>query len=326
MKCRALLLAVFLLTPSSLAQDFADPSFEVWGGATWSVNTPPDNWVDYTNGGLGVDEGDFVNCSHSIPPAAEDGVRYSRFYAETANSGEGISQVVSGLTTGTVYEIGYHYSGSNLYGGTGNVRFHTFLDDVDIHQSPVFNSLDAFWSQVSFTFVATASTHKIGFRAYTTGGLTGSAGMDGLSLEGDCYQLYCDSNPDNVADIGIDGCDCSSGSINVWLSGAPVNQFAYLLIGANNGVVTNPPGAVGDLCLGGSPIGRYSLDAGATNGSGSLSTDILNATSGGGSGGIPDPPGGNVCSPPGQTWNFQYWHRDGVNPSKFSKAITVTFH
>ena len=142
---------------------------------------------------------------------------------------------------------------------------------------------------------------------------------------GGCGQTYCDTNPDNAADIAIDGCDCSAGSIKVWLTGAPVNQFAYLLIGAGSATTTNPPGALGDLCLIGGPIGRYSLDAGVTNGSGSMSTDILNSVSGGGGGNIPNPPGGNICSPAGQTWNFQYWHRDGMNPSKFSKAISVTF-
>ena len=158
---------------------------------------------------------------------------------------------------------------------------------------------------------------------------------DNVALEMDFSQMtltlvdgptvFCDTNPDNVADISVDTTSCAAGSINVSMTGGPAAQFGYLLIGAGTTTVTDPPGAQGDLCLGGSPIGRYTLDAGITDGSGAMSTDILNAITGGGGGAIPGPLGGNVCAPPGQTWNFQYWHRDAGNPSKFSKAISVTF-
>ena len=109
------------------------------------------------------------------------------------------------------------------------------------------------------------------------------------------------------------------------MSNAPLNQVGYLLIGTGNNIVTDPPGAQGDVCLAGACIGRYNKDAQSTGMSGSITTDILNAISGGGGGNIPTC-GGNVCAPPGQTYNFQYWHRDGMNPSKFSKALTATFN
>lgn len=137
--------------------------------------------------------------------------------------------------------------------------------------------------------------------------------------------VYCDTNPDNVADIGIDTTSCAASSINVTMTNGPANQFGYLLVGAGSQTLTNPPGAQADLCLTGAPIGRYVLDLGMTDGSGMLNTDILNANTGGGGGALPSPPGGNVCAPAGQTWNFQYWHRNGQNPSRFSKAISVTF-
>lgn len=138
--------------------------------------------------------------------------------------------------------------------------------------------------------------------------------------------VYCDSNPDNSSGICIDTVSCASGSINLCMTGAPPNQFTYLLVGAGTGTITNPPGAQGDLCLGGSQIGRYTSDAGVIDGSGSFSTDLLNAASGGGGGNLPNPPGGNLCAPAGQTWNFQYWHRAGMNPSKFSQALSVRFN
>lgn len=137
-------------------------------------------------------------------------------------------------------------------------------------------------------------------------------------------RVYCDASPDNAADIGIDTCSCSSGSINVSMTGAPTGVFGYLLVGAGSRTVADPPGAMGDLCLAGGPIGRFKDDIGLTDASGSLTTDILNAVSGGGGGNIPTI-GGNFCTPVGQTWNFQYWHRSG-NSSRFSKALSVTFN
>lgn len=140
-----------------------------------------------------------------------------------------------------------------------------------------------------------------------------------------CGQVYCATNPDNFADIHADACTCAKGSIIIRMTGGPPNNFGFLLISAGNGVVTDPPGAQGDLCLVGAPIGRYVKDVGLIDVGGNLSTDVFNSITGGGGGNLPNPPGGNLCNPPGQTWNFQYWHRDGVSPSKFSKAISVTF-
>lgn len=147
-----------------------------------------------------------------------------------------------------------------------------------------------------------------------------------FKIDLDCGLLYCDRSPDNSAEISIDTCACAAGSIHVRMTGGPPDQFGYLLVSATSGSTTNPPGAQGDLCLAGGAIGGYVQDLGTLDASGTLTTDILNANTGGGSGNLPTPPGGNLCATAGQTWNFQYWHRDGSNASRFSKAITATFH
>lgn len=159
--------------------------------------------------------------------------------------------------------------------------------------------------------------------------------ISGASTPGTCGPVgcgetpYCDTNPDNQARIHITDCDCALSSIEISMTDAPApdGNFGYVLVGASMGSVTNPPGAVGDLCLIGSPIGRYNKpgDLRIITGGVAPPLDILNADSGGGGGGIPTI-GGNLCSPAGQSWNFQWWHRDGMNPSKFSDAIAVTFH
>ena len=142
----------------------------------------------------------------------------------------------------------------------------------------------------------------------------------------DCQPtLYCDEtqNAENAADIDITSCDLVPGTL-VTLSSAPPNQFCYLLIGDHDGVISTPPGAAGDLCVaGGSCIGRYAKDVGATSGGGAFATDISDSASGGPSFGVPTC-GGQITS--GETWYFQYWHRRPMGqPSSFSSAIAVTF-
>lgn len=139
-----------------------------------------------------------------------------------------------------------------------------------------------------------------------------------------CSRVFCTGNSANVAEIEIDTCSCSAGSMRVSLSGAPANRLCYLLVGAGMGRITDPPGASGDLCLGGAAIGRYHLDAGITDASGSFSTDLMQANTGGGAGNLPSPPGGNLCSMIGQSLSFQYWYRNGAAPVGFSKALRVT--
>ena len=130
-----------------------------------------------------------------------------------------------------------------------------------------------------------------------------------------CNIVFCDTDPDNLGDVTLSTCDCSAGSIFLSLSSSFANQFTYPLVGLGTAAVS--PTGVSQLCLAGSTIGRYSQDAGSISGWGTFSIDLLNATSAPG-GGVPTV-GGALCN--GNTWRFQYWHRDGMNPSRFSKGI-----
>lgn len=157
----------------------------------------------------------------------------------------------------------------------------------------------------------------------------------GYGLFADCTQTctkgddrvteYCDEgqNPNNAANISITGNELSQGPINVDLSNAPANQFGYLLIGGNNQTVSQPPGAKGDLCVVGGFLGRYDKDVVVIDGAGGGTTDIENSASGGPGYGIPNG-GGNIAA--GDTWYFQYWHRQPMGqPATFSSAICVDF-
>jgi len=107
------------------------------------------------------------------------------------------------------------------------------------------------------------------------------------------------------------------------LSNGPVGQLAVLLIGNGSSVVTNPPGAKGDLCIVGGFFSRYVLDLGPISAAGMFFVDISNSASGGPGYGIPS--SGSAIQP-GETWNFQYWHRNPAGqPSGFSEAVAIQF-
>src|SRR5689334_13570633 len=176
----------------SWCQSFVNPSVEAWAvPSVCETNTPPDGWTDYSNVGIGPDEGTLTLCPSTIPPNAANGNTYARCLAGNPNTGEGMYQNVSGFTAGNSYMISYQFCGSNLWGGSGDCVWHLFIDDIDVNQSIVFSSGDPVWKTNHYTFTATMPTHKIGLRAYTptyNGG--GSAAIDNF--------IITDSKPTDV--------------------------------------------------------------------------------------------------------------------------------
>ena len=138
-----------------------------------------------------------------------------------------------------------------------------------------------------------------------------------------CTWVFCDSHPGNIGDVSITApfCSCASGTFGLALTTTPAfeGEFTYPLIGL--GTATINPTGTSELCLAGSTIGRYNMDAMAITG-GQAYIDLLNANSAPG-GGVPTI-GGPLCN--GNTWRFQWWHRDGMNPSRFSKGLAVTIN
>ena len=87
--------------------------------------------------------------------------------------------------------------------------------------------------------------------------------------------VYCDEsqNPSNAADVSVSGTSLGAG-VTVDLSSGPPGQFCYLLVSDDNGTVSQPPGAKGDLCLVPGPIGRYVKDTAQIDALGTFTTDI----------------------------------------------------
>jgi hypothetical protein len=104
-------------------------------------------------------------------------------------------------------------------------------------------------------------------------------------------------------------------------SDLPLNAFGYFLTSRTQGLVNQPGGSLGVLCLGGQ-IGRYTGPGQIQNtgalGSFSLLLDLTQTPS----------PTGFVSVAAGETWNFQAWHRDAVGGSavsNFTDGLSVPF-
>ncbi|MEZ6017827.1 MAG: hypothetical protein R3F49_22170 [Planctomycetota bacterium] len=108
------------------------------------------------------------------------------------------------------------------------------------------------------------------------------------------------------------------------LAGAnlPTNAFAFSIASLDQAFVANPGGSTGNICVGGSVgrvVGGTILNTGAT---GTL-TESVSLDS------IPQPMG-TVAIGSGETWNFQFWHRDvilGLNlpTSNFTNGVRIWF-
>lgn len=99
----------------------------------------------------------------------------------------------------------------------------------------------------------------------------------------------------------------------------PGNATGYLLNAPQQGNAPFPGGSAGVLCLGG-PVGRHLAQVGNTGSTGLLSVQV-NLTA------LPRP-SGPVSVQVGQTWHFQFWHRDSVQgapTSNFTEGYSVTF-
>ena len=111
----------------------------------------------------------------------------------------------------------------------------------------------------------------------------------------------------------------SAGDLILNATQLPPGQTTLFLSSRTQGFVANPAMSFGNLCLGG-VIGRFNSQVTTSNASGvaSLSPDLS---------AIPEGNGASAVLP-GETWNFQAWHRDTFfgNPiSNFTDGISITF-
>ena len=104
-------------------------------------------------------------------------------------------------------------------------------------------------------------------------------------------------------------------------TGLPLTSFGFFITSQTSGLILNPGGSAGNLCVTGA-IGRYVGPGQIQNSSasGTIALDLNLAQ-------MPTPTG-LVAAQAGETWYFQAWHRDiqaGVTTSNFTQALSLSF-
>ena len=113
----------------------------------------------------------------------------------------------------------------------------------------------------------------------------------------------------------------TANDVTLEASSLPLNSFGFFLTSRTQGMINQPGGSQGVLCLGGM-IGRYVGPGQIKNSgvTGAFSLDLNLAAT--------PTPTGLVPIVAGETWNFQSWHRDaigGVATSNFTDAVQLDF-
>ncbi|MEM1452011.1 MAG: hypothetical protein AAGI22_23080 [Planctomycetota bacterium] len=136
---------------------------------------------------------------------------------------------------------------------------------------------------------------------------------------------YCSANPNSTGTTSkisaVGSASVADNSVTLFASDLPLNATTYFLTSMTQDFVMNPGGSQGNLCVGGA-IGRYVgpgqvLNSGAA-GEASLVLDLTQTPQ----------PTGFVSIQPGETWNFQGWHRDslmGSATSNFTDGLEILF-
>ena len=146
-----------------------------------------------------------------------------------------------------------------------------------------------------------------------------------LALEGPSIGTkVCAGVPNSTgfpSDLTLFGSDVAAdNALTIVVESLPLNSLGYFIHSESGGIVQNPGGSFGLLCIAGSPIGRFAndvLDSGAA-GQVTFSPDLT---------ALPTV-NGPVPALAGETRYFQFWHRDSVGgsaTSNFSTAESVTF-
>ena len=151
-------------------------------------------------------------------------------------------------------------------------------------------------------------------------------GWSPSSLSGSLGTNYCVAAPNATGMTGVMsavGSDLvADNDLMLIADDVPANATGFFVVGSAQGFVMNAGGGAGNLCVAGQ-LGRY-RNAGQVQSSGleaqfMLQVDLTQTPS----------PSGSVAILPGETWNFQVWHRE-VTPTggatfNFSDGLSIQF-
>ncbi|MEM8710765.1 MAG: hypothetical protein AAGG01_07410 [Planctomycetota bacterium] len=170
-----------------------------------------------------------------------------------------------------------------------------------------------------FCLFDTLSVAGTGIRSVTIVGATANQfGFDNMTFcVNNVGSSFCQSLPNST---GIRGNLVASGSdvvtdntLRLQAVNLPLNTMGYLINSRSTGMM---PVGDGVLCLGPN-WGRHDAQMGNSGSTGSVTT-ALDLTA------IPRPTPNAAMAVAGETWYFQFWHRDGAS-SNFTDAVSVTF-
>ena len=163
------------------------------------------------------------------------------------------------------------------------------------------------------------------------GELVGTTLICGTNPLGDARAVgvqYCDAIRNSVGEFQgdetsswfrIHGSGTVNDTANFRCVDTPPNVFGYFITSLTPGDVAMPGGSSGRLCLGGA-VGRFSNTVLTSGSDGAVEMTFSPQF-------IPQP-SGPVAAQPGETWYFQYWHRDAGATgatSNFSNGCSLTF-
>lgn len=133
---------------------------------------------------------------------------------------------------------------------------------------------------------------------------------------------YCMAAPNSTGSISLisaaGSTDVALNDITLNVASLPLNQFGLFVTSQTQAFTMNPGGSNGNLCVGGM-IGRFNAGVVSSGATGTVSLPVnLNA--------IPAPMGAYAVMP-GDTVNFQFWHRDVAAPgfSNLSEGLEIAF-
>ncbi|MEM6672201.1 MAG: hypothetical protein AAF726_05120 [Planctomycetota bacterium] len=237
------------------------------------------------------------------PDVATDGAQWSVVYEQrTTSLSNGSIVLCSGDLAGTRLGLGERYQ----------VFSPTTGDQVAPKVVSRYEGGTALGETQSFAAWTNRSTPS-----RTEGGFFEAVGVDVAGVQ------YCDAAPNSSgrpAWIAAYGDSSTTSPKTLRVTDAPPLAPCYILTARDTNYVIGVGGGAGNLCLGGTGFGRFSLALGPIDAGGRYELVV-------------DPtaiaqPNGTVAAQPGQTWYFQAWFRDsdsGQATSNLSNAVAIEF-
>ncbi len=218
----------------------------------------------------------------------------------------------------TTYTFSY-WAASEYASNPADLRL--YVDGVEMVRGLQLPTTTCSWRRyVVEWWSGSATSASFVLTSVTTDLLGNDFALDDITLEPAPGMRYCaPAVPNSVGLSGVclfgGSTAAADGEVRLTATLLPPDVLGIFLVSQTQDFVQAPAGAVGNLCLGGA-IGRLSGQVNSTGATGTTSIDLDTSS-------LPPPLPAAIL--PGDTWNFQFWHRD-VGTSNFTSAVSLLFH